>query len=91
MTRYDKEGLAMRRQLILGIAGIIALGLLSSVPAAAEVNCKFVLKNLSIGRTVEQVAETMMISEDEIKKCQEEAAAKKKAEGGAEKKADSGH
>ena len=38
-------------------------------------NCKFVLKKLSLpGRTVQSVAETMSISEDEGKKCQEQAA-----------------
>jgi hypothetical protein len=42
----------------------------------AEVNCKFVMKNLSLpGRTVQSVAETMSISEDEVKKCQAEQAA----------------
>jgi hypothetical protein len=52
---------------------------------AAEVNCKFVLKNLSLpGRTVESVAETMSISEDDIRACQEKA---KKEEG---QKGDSG-
>jgi hypothetical protein len=55
----------------LAIGGAL---LLASTVSAAEVNCKFVLKNLALpGRTVESVAETMSISEDEIKKCQEEA------------------
>lgn len=70
----------MVRQVVIGVAMVVAAALLGVAPAQA-VNCKFVLKNLSVGRTVEQVAETMMISEDEIEKCQEEAAEQKKAEG----------
>jgi hypothetical protein len=80
----------MLRHVILGVsAAAIAMVLLGAGPAQA-VNCKFVLKNLSIGRTPEQVAETMMISVEEIEKCQEEAAEQKAAEGaggeGGEKK-----
>ena len=53
---------------------------------AGEVNCKFVLKNLSLpGRTVKDVSEQMQISEADIKKCQDEAAAAKPAEGQGEK------
>jgi len=89
----------MVRQLILGAAGtVVALVLAGPVPApAGEVNCKFVLKNLSIGRTPEEVAETMMISVEQIEKCQAEAAAQKAAEGqagggaGAEKQAAPSH
>jgi hypothetical protein len=70
------------RMICRGVAGIFVLALLSPVQASA-VNCKFVLKNLSLpGRTVESVAETMSITEEEIKKCQEEAAAAKDAAGG---------
>ena len=62
----------MKRGILL-MAGAI---LVASVTAgSAEVNCKFVLKNLSLpGRTVQSVAETMSISEDDVKKCQEQAA-----------------
>ena len=62
----------MKRGILL-VAGAI---LMASVTASsAEVNCKFVLKNLSLpGRTVQSVAETMSISEDDVKKCQEQAA-----------------
>ena len=59
--------------LLLGTAGLSTAG---------EVNCKFVLKNLSLpGRTVKDVSEQMQISEADIKKCQDEAAAAKPAEG----------
>jgi hypothetical protein len=66
--------------------GVVIAGLLIAVGATAgraEINCKFVLKNLSLpGRTVQSVAETMSISEEDVKKCQEQA-----AQGGGEQKA----
>jgi hypothetical protein len=55
---------------------VVAGGLIVAAATAsqAEINCKFVLKNLSLpGRTVQSVAETMSISEDDVKKCQEQA------------------
>ena len=59
---------------VLVIAGILIVAA-GAATARAEVNCKFVLKNLSLpGRTVQSVAETMSISEDDVKKCQEQAA-----------------
>ncbi len=62
----------MRRGIVIGVA---ALGLTMASASWAEVNCKFVMKNLSLpGRTVQSVAETMSISEDEVKKCQDQAA-----------------
>jgi hypothetical protein len=71
-----------------GIAVIGAALLLggATVGSAGEVNCKFVMKNLSLpGRTVQSVAETMSISEADVKKCQDEAAKQggDKMEGGA--------
>jgi hypothetical protein len=78
----------MLARAILGIAGVTVTVLgLSAVPAQA-VNCKFVMKNLSTGRTAEEISETMMISVEEIKKCEAEAAAEKAAAGatGGEKK-----
>jgi hypothetical protein len=66
------------------IAGLlIAAG---ATAGRAEINCKFVLKNLSLpGRTVQSVAETMSISEDDVKKCQEQ-----QAQGGEQKGAGAG-
>lgn len=61
----------MKRSVLMIAAGLI-LG-----PAAwsvAGVNCKQVNKYLQTGRSVSEVAETMVIGEDEVKKCQEEAA-----------------
>ncbi len=66
----------------LMIAGMLVAA--GATAARAEVNCKFVLKNLSLpGRTVQSVAETMSISEDDVKKCQEQA-----AQGGGEQTGD---
>ena len=60
----------------------------SATASRAEVNCKFVMKNLSLpGRTVQGVAETMSISEDEVKKCQEQAAQGGEQKGGEQKPA----
>ena len=57
--------------------GILLIGasllLVSAGPSAAAVNCKQVNKYLQTGRSVKDVAETMVISEDDVKKCQEEA------------------
>ena len=62
------------------IAGVLIVA--GATASRAEINCKFVLKNLSLpGRTVQSVAETMSISEDEVKKCQEQ-----QAQGGGEQK-----
>jgi len=64
---------------ILAAAATLLVGGASA--SSAEVNCKFVLKNLSLpGRTVESVAETMSISEDEIRACQEQEKAAAPAE-----------
>jgi hypothetical protein len=66
------------RTLVVAAVLIVA----GATVSRAEVNCKFVMKNLSLpGRTVQSVAETMSISEDEVKKCQEQA-----KEGGGEQK-----
>jgi hypothetical protein len=63
------------------IAGVLIVA--GATASRAEINCKFVLKNLSLpGRTVQSVAETMSISEDDVKKCQAEQA----AQGGSEQK-----
>ena len=62
----------MGRGIVMMIAGLLVAA--SATVGRAEVNCKFVLKNLSLpGRTVQSVAETMSISEDDVKKCQEQA------------------
>jgi hypothetical protein len=52
--------------LLLG--GTLVLGL-ATLGMAAEVNCKQVNKYLQTGRSVKDVAETMVISESDVEKC----------------------
>jgi hypothetical protein len=59
--------------------GILVLGaavLLGSagLATAGTVNCKQVNKYLQTGRSVQDVAETMVVDPSDVKKCQEEAA-----------------
>jgi hypothetical protein len=54
---------------------------------ASAVNCEQVKRYLSTGRSVEEIAETMIVSVDEVKKCAPDAAAEKK-DGGAAKPAE---
>jgi len=74
---------------ILGIA-VAVLTATVGVGTASAINCKQVNKYLETGRSVSDIAETMVVSEDEVKKCQEEAAAAKAAQAGGEKKAPEG-
>jgi hypothetical protein len=64
--------------LMIGIA--LLLGTAGSGFAGA-VNCKQVNKYLQTGRSVKDVAETMVIDEAEVKKCQEQAASEGAAGG----------
>ncbi len=72
--------------------GVLLLGasVMLATNALAEVNCKQVLRYLKTGRTPSEVAETMVISEADVKKCQEEAAAEGGGEAGGEKKENAG-
>jgi hypothetical protein len=47
---------------------------------AAGVNCDQVRRYLQTGRSVQDVAETMIVSVDEVKKCQASAPAQQKGE-----------
>ena len=68
---------------VLVVAGVLIVA--GATASRAEINCKFVLKNLSLpGRTVQSVAETMSISEDDVKKCQAEQGAEVGDKKGAE-------
>jgi hypothetical protein len=60
---------------------VIATGLLLGIAGSggAAVNCKQVNKYLATGRSVKDVAETMVIDEKDVKKCQDEAASDPKA------------
>jgi hypothetical protein len=67
----------------LGIGTIATVLLLLGTAGSglAVVNCKQVNKYLDTGRTVKDVAETMVIDEAEVRKCQEQKAEEKPAEG----------
>ena len=58
--------------LMVGASLIVAT---ATVSGAAGVNCKQVNKYLQTGRSVKDVAETMVVDEADVKKCQEEAGA----------------
>lgn len=78
----------MRLGIRIVMAGLVLLGT-TGVGFAGAVNCKQVNKYLQTGRTAKDVAETMVIDESEVKKCQEEAGdAKAAAPAGGEKPAD---
>ena len=63
------------RKALLGIAGASIMLLATTSPGfAGAVNCGIVNKDLKMGRTPQDIAERMMISVDDVKKCQEEAA-----------------
>jgi hypothetical protein len=55
--------------LMVGASLIVATATVSG----AEVNCKQVNKYLQTGRSVKDVAETMVVDEADVKKCQEQA------------------
>jgi hypothetical protein len=57
---------------------------------AGTVNCKQVNKYLQTGRSVSDVAQTMVIDEADVKKCQEQAASEGTAGKEGEKKPDAG-
>ena len=75
----------------LAIGAALLLGTAAS-SFAAGVNCKQVNKYLQTGRSVKDVAETMVIDESDVKKCQEQAASEGAggAQGGEKKAGDTG-
>ena len=70
--------------------GFIGTALLATcvTASAADVNCKQVMKYLQTGRSVDDIATTMVISEADVKKCQEQAPAAGDAKGGTGEKKD---
>ena len=79
----------MRRvSLVTGIALLLGT---AGASFAGQVNCKQVNKYLQTGRSVKDVAETMVIDESDVKKCQEQAGSEGAAgSGGATKEGDKG-
>ena len=80
------------RKALLGFSAASVLLLASATPGfSGAVNCGIVNKDLQMGRTPQDIAERMMISVDDVKKCQEEAPkAAAPAAGDAAKKAGEG-
>jgi len=73
-----------RVMLVLGLATVLGS---AGVVSAEGVNCKKILKELQLpGRTVKDVAENNVISEEEVKKCQDQAGQQGGAGGGGEQK-----
>ena len=82
-----KGGSSMRLGIRIVMAGLLLAG--TTGVSIAGVNCKQVNKYLQTGRTPKDVAETMVIDESEVKKCQDEAGdAKGAAPAAGEKPAD---
>jgi hypothetical protein len=65
---------ARMRTGILVLGGTLLLGA-AATTLAAEVNCKQVNKYLQTGRSVKDVAETMVVSESDVEKCKAQAPA----------------
>ena len=78
----------MRFGSILMIGAALLLGT-AGASFAGAVNCKQVNKYLQTGRSVKDVAETMVIDESDVKKCQDQAGSEG-ATGGGQKPADAG-
>jgi hypothetical protein len=76
----------MRLGIRIIMAGLLLAG--TAGVSLAGVNCKQVNKYLETGRTPKDIAETMVIDESEVKKCQEQAAEQKGAAPAGEKPAD---
>lgn len=62
------------RQITLSVLAGCALVAGAIAPAAA-INCDQVRRYLATGRTVDQIAEQMIVDVDEVKKCAESAPA----------------
>ncbi|MCC6850178.1 MAG: hypothetical protein IT294_16925 [Deltaproteobacteria bacterium] len=59
----------------LSLAGAAALVLASlSSSFASDVNCGIVMKSVKLGRSAQDIADTMMISTADVEKCKKEAA-----------------
>jgi len=58
---------------LIGAAILAFTGAASSF--ASEVNCGIVMKSVKMGRSSQDIAETMMIDTSDVEKCKKEAAA----------------
>src|SRR2546430_1502132 len=66
-TRLERA----HRLLRVGLTLTVAAMSLATTTAFAGINCNQVKKYLGTGRSAQDIAETMVISIDEVKKCQE--------------------
>jgi hypothetical protein len=65
----------MRTALLsLGAAGVLVLAVAAPSPAS-DVNCGIVMKSVKMGRSTQDIADTMLISTDDVEKCKKEAEA----------------
>jgi hypothetical protein len=71
-ARWDACKEARMRLRILMLEGTLVLAV-ATFGSAAEVNCKQVNKYLQTGRSVQDVAQTMVIDESEVEKCKAQA------------------
>jgi len=63
------------RTALLTIAGASVLVLASLAPSfASDVNCGIVMKSVKMGRSAQDIADTMMISTSDVEKCKKAAA-----------------
>lgn len=62
------------RRALLTLTGAGLLMLVGTAPSfAADVNCGIVMKSVKMGRSADDIADTMMISKSDIEKCKAEA------------------
>jgi hypothetical protein len=61
------------RTALLSITGAGFLLLAGATPSFSEVNCGIVMKSVKMGRSAQDIADTMMISTADIEKCKAEA------------------
>lgn len=77
----------MRTALLSVAAGVLMLAV-ATPGFAADVNCGIVMKSVKMGRSAQDIADTMLISTADVEKCKKEAeAAPKDGQPAAEKPA----
>ena len=62
------------KAILLGL--VIGCTMVLAINSAGAVNCEQVRRYLATGRSAEDIAENMVIDVNEVKKCQQEGAAK---------------
>jgi hypothetical protein len=63
------------RTALLSITGAGVLVLAGLAPSfASDVNCGIVMKSVKMGRSAQDIADTMLISTSDVEKCKKEAA-----------------